>query len=257
MSTTTAGPPPARATARHTGISDGPVPKHVQLTRILADLAAQASGPDAAIPSERELMARFGVSRATVRQAVQSLITEGVLQRSHGKGTFVRPRRHETRLHLASFTQDMRRRGFVPSTQVLRVRLDRPFDDVAASLRLAPGEPAWQVDRLRLADEVPIAVEHGWYSHRLLPDLDRHDLGASLYQLLADQYGVVIDGAEQTVWAETAGPGLVRQLQAPAHCPLLVFRRVSRAGPVPVEHVVSRYRGDRYQIQMSLAGEPA
>ncbi|HET7475615.1 MAG TPA: GntR family transcriptional regulator [Dermatophilaceae bacterium] len=243
---------------RHTeAIVDGPVPKHVQLTRILADLATGPVGPDQAIPSERELMVTFGVSRATVRQAVQSLITEGVLQRAHGKGTFVRAKRHESQLHLASFTQDMRRRGFVPTTQVLRVELDRPLDDVVASLRLADGEPAWRVDRLRLADGVPIALENGWYAAGLLPGLGDRDLSGSLYELLATDYGVVIDAAEQTVWAENADTGLARLLQAPQHCPLMVFRRVSRAGSRPVEHVVSRYRGDRYQIQMTLAGPPA
>ena len=105
---------------------------------------------------------------------------------------------------------------------------------------------------MRLADGRPIAVEDGWYPRAALPDLDHHDLGGSLYEVLAETYGLVIDHAEQTLWGESADAATARLLDAPLHTPLLVFRRVSSAAGRPLEHVVSRYRGDRYQIHMSL-----
>lgn len=226
----------------------GPRPKHTQLREVLTDLATEL-GPDAAIPSERELMVSHDVSRATVRKAIESLIADGLLQRVHGKGTFVARPRLESRLHLASFSQDMRRRGLEPSTRLLAIeRAEAPIE-VA---RFFGEETAWRVDRVRLADGQPIALEHSWYSALLLPGLDRHDLGGSLYALLAEQYGVVIDSAEQTIWGESAEGRVAKQLASPAHTPLLVFRRLSTSLGRPVEHVVSRYRGDRYQIHMSL-----
>lgn len=104
-----------------------------------------------------------------------------------------------------------------------------------------------------MADNQPIALEDGWYSADLAPDLDTKDLSSSLYTILAQDYGVVIDSAEQTLWGEVTDSTNARTLAAPINTPLLVFRRVSSAAGVPVEFVVSRYRGDRYQVHMELA----
>lgn len=235
-------------------ITDGPRPKHAQLSDVLAQLAVKELGPDAAIPSERELMATYDVSRATVRKAIETLIAEGLLVRIHGKGTFVARPRVESHLHLASFSQDMRRRGLAPSTRLLEIGRERPPADAAGSLHLGPSEDAWRIDRVRLADGQPMALEQGWYVASALPDLDRRDLTGSLYQIFADDYGLAIDRASQTLWGESADGVIARRLEAPVHTPLLVFRRVSSAGGRPLEHVVSRYRGDRYQVHMDLAG---
>ncbi len=232
-------------------ITDGPRPKHAQLRDALAELAA-TEGPDVAIPSERDLMAAHGVSRATVRKAIDGLVSDGLLQRIHGKGTFVARPRLESRLHLASFSQDMRRRGLVPSTRALGIELEQPPADIAESLHLGAGDRAWRVERVRLADDQPIAHEHGWYPEPLLPGLIRHDLGGSLYEVFRDHYGLAIEAAEQTLWGEAADPAYAELLDAPLHTPLLVFRRVSTSAGKPLEHVVSRYRGDRYQLHMSL-----
>jgi GntR family transcriptional regulator len=233
-------------------ITDGPRPKHAQLRDALAELAATELGPDAAIPSERELMATHGVSRATVRKAIDQLVSDGQLTKIHGKGTFVARPRLESRLHLASFSQDMRRRGLVPSTRALGIELEQPPADVTASLGLGATDQAWRVERVRLADGQPIAHERGWYPEALLPGLIRHDLGGSLYEIFSDHYGMVIDAGEQTLWGEAADATYAELLEAPLHTPLLVFRRVSTSAGTPLEHVVSRYRGDRYQLHMSL-----
>lgn len=233
-------------------INDGPRPKHAQLTDVLADLAVRELGPDVAIPSERDLMATYGVSRATVRKAIDTLVTDGLLHRIHGKGTFVARPRLESRLHLASFSQDMRRRGLTPSTRSLGIERERPPADVVAALRLGRAGEAWRIERVRLADGQPIALEQGWYPEAVLPGLDREDLGGSLYEVFRERYDHTIDAAEQTLWGESADAALARRLDAPVHTPLLVFRRVSSAAGTPLEYVVSRYRGDRYQLHMSL-----
>lgn len=230
-------------------IVEGPQPKHQQLRELLIGMVV----PGQAIPSERDLMATYGVSRATVRKAIDGLVTDGLLQRTHGLGTFaVRPRL-ETRLHLASFSQDMRRRGLNPSTRLVSVTLVEPPAEVTAGLGLEPGEKAWRVVRIRLADNEPIAHEDGWYPARLLPGLDRQDIaGGSLYEILGHHYGLWVDHADQTLWGEAADASLAPLLAAPVAAPLLVFRRVSTAGGRLVEYVVSRYRGDRYQVHMEL-----
>lgn len=236
-------------------ISQGPRPKHAQLTDLLAELAVTELGPDAAIPSERDLMATYAVSRATVRKAIDTLVADGLLHRSHGKGTFVARPRLESRLHLASFSQDMRRRGLTPSTRALDVQRERPPADVAEALRLGARGEAWRIDRVRLADGQPIALEQGWYPQAALGDLDQEDLSGSLYEVLAAR-GHTIDAAEQTLWGEAADATHARRLDCPINTPLLVFRRVSTAAGLPLEYVVSRYRGDRYQLHMTLGSTP-
>lgn len=233
-------------------ITSGPRPKHAQLRDALAELAAHQLKPDDVIPSERELVEMYDVSRATVRKAIDALVADGLLTRIYGKGTFVARPSLESRLHLASFSQDMRRRGLTPSTRALSIQLEVPPVEVAESLGLGNDETTWRLDRVRLADGTPIAHERGWYPERLLPGLRQHDLGDSLYELFRDRYGLTIDSAEQTLWGETTDSSMADLLDAPLHTPLLVFRRVSCAGDILLEHVVSRYRGDRYRLHMTL-----
>lgn len=228
----------------------GATPKHQQLRDLILGMAR----PGEPIPSERALAATYGISRATVREAIGGLVADGLLQRVQGLGTFAREPRMETRLHLASFTNDMRRRGRRPSTRVLTIASRIPPADVADWLGLAPDAPAWQIDRLRLADDEPMAVEFGWIPCALAPGLDERPLDGSLYGLLEAEFGVAIDHAQQTLWAEAADKRLGTLLHTPSGTPLLVFRRKSSARGLPVEHVVSYYRGDRYQVHMELSG---
>ena len=197
-------------------------------------------------------MATYAVSRATVRRAIESLVAEGVLRRVQGKGTFVAPPRVQSHLHLASFTQDMRRRGKEPATRVVRVASASPPPEVATWLGLDAGRAAWLVERVRLASGEPMAFERGWYSPVLLPGLDRHDLAGSLYELFAREYGLAVDTADQTVRAELADAALAHHLDVTPGDPVMAFDRLTRTGGRPLEHVVSHYRGDRYELHISL-----
>lgn len=234
-------------------IQGGPVPKHVQLRSILRRLVEDELPPDSPLPSERDLMARYGVSRATVREAVGQLVSDGLLYRVPARGTFVAPPRVESQLHLASFTEDMHRRGHAPATVVLAAELvAAPPPRVVSALRLATGTGSYRVERLRSADAQPMAYEAAWYAAALTPGLLDHDLSGSLYELLAARYGLALDSGSQTVWAENAEPDRARLLGVRPGAALLVFRRTSFAGDLVVEHVTSWYRGDRYQVQMVL-----
>ena len=243
-------PSPGTTTPRP--LVGGAEPKHAQLRAVLAAMCGGGLRPDAPIPSERDLMATYEVSRSTVRRAIESLVAEGALRRVPGKGTFVAPPRLQSHLHLASFTQEMRRRGATPSTRVVRVGALAPPPAVGAWFALAPGQPAWWVERVRLAAGEPMAFEAGWYTPTLLPDLDRHDLGRSLYELFVQEYGLVVDTADQTVRAEVADASLAHHLGVTPGHPLLAFDRLSRCGAAPLERVTSHYRGDRYELHMSL-----
>ncbi len=233
-------------------IRDGMVPKHEQLRTRLAELATRlpAGSP---LPGERQLCVEHGVSRITVREAIGQLVSEGVLVRVRGKGTFVAERAARSRLHLASFHEDMRRLGLRPSTAVLAVARTVPPAATRRALELDAGAAAWHVRRLRLADEQPMSVDDAWYPAGLFPDLDQQDLAGSLYTLFAERYDCTIDRAEQTVRATEADPGVATLLGLLGGRPVLVFDRVSYSAGRPVEHALSTYRGDRYEVQMTVA----
>ena len=232
-------------------IVDGMVPKHEQLRGRLTELAARLPA-GAPLPGERQLCVEHGVSRITVREAIGQLVSEGVLVRVRGKGTFVAERAARSRLHLASFSQDMQRLGLHPSTVVLALTCAVPPPATRLALELAPGERAWHVRRLRLADEQPMSIDDGWYPVRIAADLDQVDLTGSLYTLFAERYGCTIDRAEQTVRAAEAERESAVLLGVPAGRPVLVFDRVSFSAGRPVEHARSTYRGDRYEVAMTV-----
>ena len=233
-------------------LPDGPVPKHVQLREILRSIAREELYAHSPVGSERELMVRYGVSRATVRAALGQLVSEGVVYRVHGKGTFVAADRIESQLHLASFTEDMRRRGLEPETRVLDLAVSTAPTQVAAALRLEDGDRVWRLERLRIAGREAMALELGWLPESLLPGLDDYDLTESLYTVFSEIYGLGVDSAQQTVWAESPDDRQVELMGLSPGVPLLAFRRTSSAGRRAVEHTLSWYRGDRYQVNMSL-----
>jgi GntR family transcriptional regulator len=234
---------------------DGVVPKHQQLRTILTELVTSRLRPGDILPSERQLCADYGVSRITVREALGQLVSDGLLVRTQGKGTFVAHRPARSRLHIASFHEDMRRMGLEPSTVLLSVGRGTPPAETAQRLRLTPQSSAYHVRRLRLADGVPMSVDDAWYSADLLPGLDQLDLRSSLYDVLARHYGRPIDHAEQTVGAGLAGPELGRLLRIPGSGPVLRFDRLSASRGDPVEHARSWYRADRYELFMGLDNE--
>ena len=120
-------------------------------------------------------------------------------------------------------------------------------------LGLTATQTAYRVERLRIADDVPMALENGWYVADIAPGLLDRDLSGSVYSILARSYGVVIDAAKQMLRSEIADAQTARILGVAVNSPLLVLDRTSTAGGRPVEQVRSWYRGDRYQVHIDLA----
>ncbi|MEU6997111.1 GntR family transcriptional regulator [Nonomuraea sp. NPDC046570] len=233
---------------------DSPVPKYFQLREILLDLIdSDELSIGAAIPSERELCQRFGLSRMTVRQAVDHLVSEGRLHRVPGKGTFVARPKIELALQLTSFTDDMRARGMTPGSRDLDRRIVRASAHLAKELGIQPGEEVHFIERLRTADGEPLSIERAHIPVSLAPDLADHDLsGRSLYQLLEARYGLVMDAGELTIDGGIADPSDADLLKLPRGGAVLLLQRRSFSGGVCAELGVSTYRADRYQLRTIL-----
>jgi len=229
------------------------VPKYYQLREILLDLIEHELSVDAPVPSERELAARYGLSRMTARQAVEHLVSEGRLYRVQGKGTFVARPKIDMPLRLTSFTEDMLARGLTPGSRDLGRRLTPATVAVARELSIEAGSPVYVIERLRTADGVPMALERSHIPAHLAPDLlDRSLENRSLYELLASAYGVFLDRGDQVIEAGIADRGDASLLGLPAGSAVLLLQRRCWAGPVTVEYAVSTYRADRYQLRASL-----
>jgi len=217
--------------------------------------------PGDAIPSERQLSVDLGVSRLTVRAALDDLVREGYLVRRRGAGTFVNEPKVAKGLTISSFSDDMRERGMRPASRTLELRVVPAGARLGRILHVSPSEPIVVVKRLRLADGEPMAVELLNTRQSLVPGLTATDLEEnSFYDLLASRYEIEIVGGTQTVEPTVTNEEESEVLGVPLHSPALLFERVTRsAGGDVVEFTSSTYRGDRYRLvsELGAGGVPA
>ena len=207
-----------------------------------------------AMPTERELCQTYGVSRATVRQALAQLEIEQRIYRRQGKGTFVANAKIEQRLELMSHTEGMRARGISPGSKLIDVRRIAAGADIGARLDLAPSAEVLRIERLRLADGEPIAIEVVYLSAERFDGITAAlSDSSSLYQLLSSNYGVELASAEETIEAVVAEGREMSLLRCAPGMPLLMLsRRTLDTTGQPIEFVRSLYRGDRYRFQTGL-----
>jgi GntR family transcriptional regulator len=212
------------------------------------------------IPSERQLSVDFGVSRLTVRAALDELVREGHLVRRRGSGTFVAEPKVAKRMTMSSFSEDMRQRGLTPASRTLEFRVVPAGARLGRILHVSPSEPVIAVKRLRLADGDPMAVELLHVRESLFPGLTAVDLEeSSFYDLLERRYEIAIAGGSQTVEPTVTNEEESDALGVPLHSPALLFERVTRtAADEMVEFTSSLYRGDRYRIvsELGVGGRP-
>jgi len=208
-----------------------------------------------AIPSERQLSATLGVSRLTLRAALEDLAREGYLVRRRGAGTFVSEPKIAQELTMTSFTDDMQRRGMRPASRTLELRVAPAGARLGRLLHVSPSEPVVVARRLRLADGESMAIETLHVREAYVPGLTEKDLEErSFYELLGDRYGIVIVGGEQMIEPTVTDEEESTALGVPLHSPAFRFERVthSETGEI-VEFVESIYRGDRYRLVTSLS----
>lgn len=207
------------------------------------------------LPSEEELGRIFGVSRMTARHALQALKTQGFASRHKGQGTFVsQPRVEKDIAHLSGFTAEMNALGMKPTSRILRAETIPAEVDVAARLGIPLGSPIFHLRRLRLADDIPVAIEEVWLSQQLFPDIDKLDFShLSLYQTLREQYGIRVSRADEVLEARSASRSEAELLRiAPRSSLLVVSRTLRSADGRPVESAHSLYRGDRYRAVLQI-----
>lgn len=226
-------------------------PLYRQLQRVLRDaIASHVLAPDDALPAERDFAEELGVSRITVRKALDGLVNEGLLVRRQGAGTFVASRVEKNFSKLSSFTEDMLSRGRTPHSSWLSRTEGRVTPEESLTLGLSPGAPVYRFHRLRYADGAPMALEYATLAAFCMPSADFVE--TSLYEAL-EKTGYRPVRALQRLRAV-----LFTQEQAellgvsPRDAGLLIERRGFLKDGRTVEVTQSYYRGDAYDFVAEL-----
>ncbi len=224
--------------------------KHVQVREYVRELVGSAE-PGTPAPSERELVQLFGVARMTVRQAMDTLVAEGLLERIPGRGTFVAKPRNEVG-RLLSYTAEMQRRGLHSESQTILARREQAGPGVARALELTEGDAVIHWKRLRRADGQPMCIEDAYLNEVLLPGFLQSGMPTSLYQALAMR-GLRPTWAEDSVTADVPTADEAQALEIEMGTPVLRVARRAVADDRVVEVSRSVYRSDRFTLYVQLS----
>lgn len=235
---------------------NGVMPLYRQLEDILFERIERGEfKPGDQFPTEDALIKQYNVSRITVRQALRELVDRGVLVRQPGRGSFVQqPKVDYSLTELTSFTEQMEMLGKHPSSEVLKLQTEQASREVREQLDLTEGSCVLRIERLRLADGQPMALETIYLPEDLAPGLEAEDLAhQSVYRLLELVYNLRIADADLVLEARSADEDEAEALGIPPDAPVL-FMRCTTYLPNgrPLNYVHCTYRGDTYRFHSTM-----
>lgn len=236
------------------------IPLYYQLENILREkILSGEFAQGEQLPTENELIEEYGVSRITVRQALASLASEGLVERIQGRGTFVsRKKTVKGTIRLTGFLEDLMAMGIETKAKVLEFRLVKASGNEADQLQVSVGTPIWQIKRVRYVKGTPYSYIVNYVPEEIGKELSREELAeGSLLKLLEDKLGIKLGEALQVITALLADAQVARILQTRVGAPLLgIERTVYSARGQPVEYVRTVYRSDLYCYTVKLVRGP-
>lgn len=229
-----------------------PLNKHSTVplyTQLYARLAEQISSGQLKagdqLPPERELAESMNVSRITARQAIDALVDKGLVYRERGRGTFVAEPKMRGLIGFTSFSEDMRARGYRPSSQIILQALAPVDTEACKTLKMGEDELAIHLTRVRLADDTPVALQSALIPARLCPGLEQEDLhNQSLYSILREKYAIYPAWTEAEMEALPASAEEAHRLCLEKGDPVLIVRGITYSDSFEIiESVRTVYRG--------------
>lgn len=234
-----------------------PVPYYYQLYEILRDAIEEGYWPPGSqLMTEAEMCELYGVSRTTVRQTLAQLLSEGLVRKERGRGTFVaEPKIHERLVErLTGFYDDMVAQGFEPQTRVLSSGVVPASKTVGSALGIARGTPVIRITRLRMIEQEPILLVDTYIPYALCPNLLEEDLeNQSLYGVLARKYGLRPARGRRFIEAVAATEKDAQLLNIPRGAPLIYLKSMTYvADGRPMEYFEAKHRGDRARFEVEI-----
>ena len=237
-------------------VPESSVPLHVQVRETIRREVREGGLIDKTgrLMTEAELGRHFGVSRITIRNAISPLVEEGMFARSRGRGTFLQSNQPENWVgRLMGFSETIRDAGYQAGAKVLQQGMTNRHD---AGVRNQLKERAvWQLKRLRLADDIPIAIEHAFYPPDIGLELEKRDLTSIImYSVFEEELGHTIKEAKQTIGASLADTASAKLLRVKAGGPLLSMERLTiSTDERPLEFLRSVYLPDYFRLSINLS----
>ncbi len=210
--------------------------------------------PGGELPTERELTELFGVSRMTIRQAISNLVHKGILYRIPGKGAFVSKQVIEKKLEIESFSDDMRKRGLIPGSKIIKFEKISPNDEIREKLSLLEGEKIYFLNRLRLANNEPMAIEYCFLPEKFFPNIIKYNMvNCSLYTIMKEEYGIHFNYMKQSLRAVSLNKKDAEMLFGKIKGVGLVSERLMyNIEEIPIEYTKTIYHSERYTFNMVL-----
>jgi GntR family transcriptional regulator len=208
------------------------------------------------LPTEDSLIARFEVSRITVRRAIQNLVSRGLVEIRRGRGTFVAPPKITQELtELSGFVEDMHALGRKPTARVIGKDVVTADTTVASHLALTKGERVVRIRRVRLADGIPLSFDETYLPLALGKKIITNNLKTEpIFSLLERKYDVPLIEAEYKLESVVAGPEVAAALRVKQGSPIFLIERTSYStGGRPVDYEKLYYRGDLVRFVTRLA----
>jgi len=227
------------------------MPLHMQLKDILTSEILNDNFKDK-IPSERELMDRFLVSRSTVREAISALVQEGILEKKHGKGTFIFHKPVEEWLgSITTYNEIVGEMGMKPGTRLLYQGAETAPESVGNTLGV---DKFYKIDRLRYADNIPIAIEKQYYPLDIGLKLKEFDLNnAAIYDLLELSLGIKLWRADQMITSVQPTREEAELLEIKESVSVLLIERLTYdSSDNLVEYLRGIFRADMYAFRIKL-----
>jgi len=243
------------------------IPEHVlpKYYLIKQNIIKQIDGnqlkPDEMLPSEKDIMEQYGVSRITARKALGDLAVEGYIYKIQGKGSYVKNSHHgsvKLSRKLYSCSEEITKQGLTPSRRVLVQKMVPCDAETAARLNIQENEPVLCFERIYYADGIPISHANSIICTQYLPNLEDQDLGnKSLVELVTTFYGLEVERSKRTIEAISAYGDLAKYLKVKDGYPLLRLESVSNCiisggKSLPYEYNISHYRTDIIKLEQDV-----
>lgn len=230
------------------------IPLYIQLMNILINKIENQMEENDKLDSEREICAKYNVSRTTVRQALDELEKNKYIYKVHGKGNFIASRIVEQDLKkVSSFTEDMRKLGKKPTSKLVNFEIIEASEEVAQKLQIEPKELVFKMSRIRMADEIPMIYEITYLPYDRFPGITKEMMDKNpLYELLKKSFNTKITSAEEVIESVLINKLEGVYLDVPQGQAGLKFERITYEYTDIIEYTITIARGDKYKYRVTL-----